>query len=161
VRLGVFLATLAVAPGLAATYHPAGQPTVIVRFVDARNGRPYTLYKGPWQIHLFRTDPAGKLPTRTYMEGNDMGTVRVFSDADGIAKVTFASPIPAVMWFESPLGCSREVFSVREVLEWGAVGKNECRTKFAKMHVKFEAKPGELIYFVAPLSFWERHPLIR
>jgi hypothetical protein len=42
------------------------------------------------------------------------------------------------------------------VIERGVVGKNECRTKFAKMNVKFEAKPGEILYFVAPLSFWER-----
>jgi hypothetical protein len=42
------------------------------------------------------------------------------------------------------------------VVKKGVVGKNECRTKFAKKGIKFEAKPGEIIYFVAPLSFWER-----
>ncbi|MGH9432925.1 MAG: hypothetical protein ACRD3T_15425 [Terriglobia bacterium] len=160
-RLGALLATVAIVQAVALLGHPGDHTTITVRFVDARNGKPYTLYRGPWQIHLFRADPTGKSPTRAYMKANDMGTIRVFSDANGKAAFTLPSPIPAVIWFESPLGCSHESFDAIEVVEKGIVGKNECRTKFAKEHNKFQATPGEIIYLVAPLSFWERHPLIR
>jgi hypothetical protein len=66
-------------------------------------------------------------------------------------------PCPGVILVEAVLiGCGAPVFDAKEVVEKGVVGKNECRTKFAKMNVKFEAKPGQIVYFVAPLSFWER-----
>lgn len=160
-RLGASLVMLAVVGSGLGISRSAGQTTVTVNFIDARNGKPYTIYKGPWRVHLFRSDPAGKDPTRAYMDANDMGTIRVLSDANGKASFTLPSPTPAVIWFESPLGCSRQTFDIREVIATGVVAKNECRTKFAKEHVKFRARPGEIIYFVAPLSFWERHPLIR
>lgn len=155
------VACMLAAAAVAAIGHATEPVTISVRFVDARSGKPYTLYKGPWQVHLFKADPAGKSPTRAYMESNDMGTIRVFSGANGEASFPLPSPMPAVIWFESPLGCSHQSFDVREVVGKGVVGKNECKTEFAKTNLRLEAKPGEIIYFVAPLSFWERHPLIR
>src|SRR5207249_5191577 len=92
------------------------------------------------------------------MEANQLGTVRELPDANGQFSLTWPNPSLGVIRLDTRLGCTSDSFYLKEIVEKGIVAKNECRTKFAKMHVRFEAKPGELIYFVAPLSFWERHP---
>jgi len=160
-RRGALLAALAVATGLAVIGHPAEPTTVTVRLIDARNGRPYTLWKGPLEIALYKVEPPKALRSLAEQQANDLGTLRQVPDANGEARFALPNPMPGVIAFLTPLGCSHELFDAKEVVVKGVVGKNECRTKFAKMSVRFEAKPGELIYFVAPLSFWERHPIIR
>jgi hypothetical protein len=160
-RQGALLAALALATAAAAIGHAAEPATVTVRLIDARNGRPYTLWKGPLLVALYKVEPARALRSLAEQQANDLGTLRQVPAANGEARFTLPVPMPGVIALLTPLGCSNQLFDVREVVNNGVVGKNECRTRFAKMNVKFEAKPGELVYFVAPLSFWERHPLIR
>jgi hypothetical protein len=160
-RLGALLAAWAVGVGLAGIGHASDPPTVTVRLIDARNGKPYTLWKGPYQISLYKADPSRGFNSDTEARANDLGIVRQVPDANGEVRFALPDPMPGVIRFDTPLGCSYQSFDAKEVVEKGVVGKNECRTKFAKMNVKFEAKPREMIYFVAPLSFWERHPIIR
>lgn len=160
-RLRALIAALSFATGLAVTGHAAEPATVTVRLIDARNGRPYTLWKGPLVVALYKAEPAKALHSLAEQQANDLGTLRRVPDANGEARYVLPNPMSGVIGFLTPLGCSYQLFDAKEVIEKGVVGKNGCRTKFAKKNVKFEAKPGEIVYFVAPLSFWERHPLIR
>jgi len=160
-RPGAFLAACALSAALAAAGRAAEPATVTVRLIDARNGRPYTLWKGPLEIALYKMEPAKALRSLAEQRANDLGTLRQVPDAKGEARFAMPNPMPGVIGFLTPLGCSRQLFDAGEVVEKGVVGKNECRTRFARMGVRFEAKPGELVYFVAPLSLWERHPIIR
>jgi hypothetical protein len=155
-RVGALLAVLAVGTGLATVGHAAEPVTVTVRFIDARNGKPYTQFMGHCEIDFYRRDPNG-YNTVAERQAIDLGTIRVLPDSNGEMKFTLPTPIPGIIAIPTfRLGCTPILFDAKEVIEKGVVGKNECRTKFAKKNVKFEAKPGEIIYFVAPLSFWER-----
>lgn len=156
------LVTCTLGAGLTAI-GPADEPvTVTVRFIDARNGKPYTYDKAIVTIFLYRADPGKGFRSDAEARANDLGTVRQFPDGNGEVRFALPNPMPGIIEIPAVLtGCGPGKFDAKEVVERGVVGKNECRTKFAKMNVKFEAKPGEILYFVAPLSFWERHPLIR
>ncbi len=158
---GALLAACALGIGLAAIGHAFGPATITVRLIDARNGTPYTLWKGPLLVALYRAEPSKALHSIAEQQANDLGTLHQVPDASGEATFDLPNPMPGVIGFRTPLGCSYQFFDAKEVVEKGVVGKNDCRTKFAKMNVKLKAKPGELVYFVAPLSFWERHPIIR
>lgn len=162
-RLGILLAAFVLGAALAALGYAAESTTVTVRLIDARNGKPYTLWKGPFPISLYKVDPAKGFNSEAELDANDVGTVSNVPDANGQVRFALPSPMPGVMALDGAvkIGCAYAFFNAREVVERGVVAKNECRTKFAKMNVKFEAKPGELVYFVAPLRFWERHPIIR
>lgn len=158
-RWGPFLAACALGAGLGTLGRPAEPTVVTVRLIDARNGRPYTLLtKTPLTIFLHKKfGPGHGFDTMAEARADDAGTIRRVPDANGQVTFTLPQPMPGIIeLFTYPIGCGHAVFDVREVVEKGVVGKNECRTKFAKRNVKFEAKPGEIIYFVAPLSFWER-----
>ena len=155
-RMGALFAALAVVAGLAKIGHAAEPVTVTVRFIDARNGKPYTLPMGHCEIDLYRSDP-NRYNTVAERQAIELGTIRALPDSNGKVKLTLPSPMPMVIAIPTfRLGCTPILFDAKEVVEKGVVGKNECRTEFAKMNVKFEAKPGEIIYFVAPPSFWER-----
>jgi hypothetical protein len=162
-RAGALLAACALGAGLAAISQAVEPATVTVRFIDARNGKPYTLWKGPFQISLYKADPTKGFNSRAELDANDLGIVRQVPDANGEVRFTLPNPMPGVIRLDSAfrIGCAYFFFNAREVVERGVVGENKCRTKLRKVNVKFTAKPGELVYFVAPLSFWERHPIIR
>ena len=136
---------------------------ITLRLIDARNGQPYTLWKAPFQISLYKADPTKGFRSDADLRANGLGVLRKIPDAKGEVRFPLPDPTPGLIRLDSAfrIGCTYFLFSVREVFEKGVVAKNECRTKFAKMNLKFEAKPGEVVYFVAPLSFWERHPIIR
>ncbi|MGH9434011.1 MAG: hypothetical protein ACRD3T_20980 [Terriglobia bacterium] len=156
-RLAALLAACALGVGLAAIGHAAEPVTVTVRFIDARNGKPYAYNKDRVQIFLYKSDPSKGFNSYAEARANNVGVVRQFPDANG--EVTFALPNPMPGVIEIPAiltGCGPGRFDTKAVVEKGVVGENLCRTKLRKMNVKFEAKPGEIIYFVAPLSFWER-----
>jgi hypothetical protein len=158
VRLGALFAALAVVTGLAVIGRAAQPVTVTVRFIDARNGRPYTYDKDVVTNLLFRGDPSKGFKSYAEARANDLGTIRQFPEANGEVRFTLPNSMPPGV-IEVPavlIGCGPILFDAREVVEKGVVGKNLCRTKFAKKNVKFEAKPGEIIYFVAPLTLWER-----
>ena len=146
--------------GVAAIGHEGRLATFTVRLIDARNGQPYTSWKGPLSLALYRKEPSKALHSIAEQQNNPLGTLDRVPDANGVAKFDLPNPMPGVIGFLTPLGCSYQLFDAKEVVEKGVVAKNDCRTKFAKKNVKFSAKPGELVYFVAPLSFWERHPII-
>ena len=155
-RAGALLAVLAVASGLATVGHAAEPETVTVHFVDARNGKPFTQFMGHCEIDFYRSDP-NRYNTVAERQAIDLGTIRVLPDSNGKVKFALPSPMPGIIAIPTfRLGCTPILFDAKEVIEKGVVGKNECRTKFAKKNVKFDAKPGEIIYFVAPPSFWER-----
>ena len=155
-RLGALLTACVLGAGLAFIGHTAEPVTVTVRFIDARNGKPFTQSKGPCEVDFYRRDP-NAYNTVTERQAIDMGTIRVLPDSNGEMKFSLPTPQPGVIAIPTfRLGCTPILFDTKEVIEKGVVGKNECRTKFAKKNVKFEAKPGEIIYFVAPPSFWER-----
>lgn len=155
-RLRPLLAALAVGAALAVIGRSAEPATVTVQLIDARNGRPYTQWKGALAIGLYRADPAKAPHSQAEQQANDLGILRQTPGANGQAKFVLPNPIPGVIRLLTPLGCSFQPFDAKEVLEKGVVAKNECRTKFAKKHVRFQAGPGEIIYFVAPFSFWDR-----
>lgn len=133
---------------------------VTVRFIDARNGKPYTSWKGPFEISLYKTDPTKGFESDAEIRANHLGVVRQVPDANGEVRFALPNPLPGIIQLDSAvqIGCSSIFFAAKDVVERGVVAKNDCTTKFAKQNVKFEAKPGEIVYFVAPLSFGDRHP---
>jgi hypothetical protein len=150
------LAACALTAGLAIGGRGAEPVTVTVRFIDARNGRPYTKSMGPCEITFLRRARQSR-DTAAESRAIDLGAIRALPDSNGVMKLTLPTPMPGVIAIPTfMLGCTPILFDAKEVVEKGVVGKNLCRTKFAKKNVKFEAKPGEIIYFVAPPSFWER-----
>lgn len=155
--LGALLAlcSIGVCPAALAEY---AQPvTVTIRFIDARNGKPYTYNKHPVEIFLLRRDPAQRFNSPAEARANLVATVRQLPDANGEVRFPLPTPTPTMIDIPAYLtGCGPGLFNTKEVLDKGVVGKNGCRTQFARKNVKLEAKPGEIIYFVAPLSFWER-----
>jgi hypothetical protein len=148
VRLGALFAALTAVMGLAAVGRPAEPLTVTVRFMDARNGKPYTYNKDPVTIFFYRVDPGRGFNSQAEAKANQVGTVRQFPSADGEVKFTLPSPMPRVIQIPAVLtGCGPGSFDAQEVVEKGVVGRNECGTKSARKHVKFQARPGEIIYF--------------
>lgn len=138
-------------PGLSA------EPVVItVRVIDARNGSPYKklrlrvdLLRAAWSSRAYRigSNPWAENLIATKLETtNDKG------------EVTFDLPVPlpgVISVDTGRTGCGAGYFDTRAVIETGVVGENGCRTKFAKKHVKFQAKPGEIIYFATHVGFFE------
>jgi len=92
--VAAFLAACPLATGLVEMGHAAEPVTVTVRYIDARNGKPYTLFKGPWQLSLYKSDPRKTSGTRAEMQAIELGSVRARSDANGKAKFTLPNPMP-------------------------------------------------------------------
>ena len=53
------------------------------------------------------------------------------------------------------MGCGSFYFDTQAVLERGAVGENHCRTKWTKLKVNLQAKPGEIVYFATHVGLFE------
>ena len=155
--LRALLAACALGAGIGAVGHAAEPVTVTVRFIDARNGKPYSRWKGPFQVSFYKADPGKVGNLRGEYDANYLGTARPVLNPNAEISFTLPNPAPGAIVLDSAVmvGCGPAFFEAKEVVEKGVVGKNECRTKFAKENGTFEAKPGEIIYFVAPLSFWE------
>jgi hypothetical protein len=158
---------------------PASGAEVRIRVIDARNGKPYARLGILVTLIKAKLDPG---QARGLDSRNVLGERRAITDPQGKATIDVTPPFPMLvevspgrwtlearkqpLYYELPeqldvmlgnglVGCGEAFFDMKEVLTKGVVGINECRTKWAKK-VEFEAKPGEMVLFAAPLSFWER-----
>ncbi len=85
------------------------------------------------------------------------------TNAEGVAKFTISDPLPrrlAIGFGGDPhdlLSCSQgpPPLPTSEVLESGFVTKNLCDKK-GRLKDKVEAKPGEVVGFAEPPSWWRR-----
>jgi hypothetical protein len=93
-RLGTLLAACTLAVGLAALGNTADPATVTVRFIDARNGKPYTYNKALVTIFLHKVDPSKGFSSDAEARANDLGTVRQLPDAKGEVRFTLPNPMP-------------------------------------------------------------------
>lgn len=176
-----FAFLLALVPFWLGALRPVSGVEVTIRVIDARNGKPYAYLGILLTLLKLRVDPGKSTPG--FETENVLAYRRAVTDFEGKVTIDVTPPFPqepevkrgkytvevrprsphyglpeqlALLVGDGRLGCGTAFFDMNEVLTKGVVGTNECRTKFAKKKVKFEAKPGEIIYFAAPLSFWER-----
>jgi len=133
-----------------------------VKFLDARTGRPVT-YEGA-QIWVGIGTGMGPLVAPAH---NKEGTAKFFYTGHTIRAIWPHNPgeltIPPgpqriaagpevdadMCWDLGPLRLG-PWYSISEILQHGAVSENHCGKATAK------PKPGELILFIKPLSFWRR-----
>ena len=147
---GCALVILLGCPGLFA------EPVVItVRVVDARNGKPYRklhllveFLRAEWSRQGYQTSAEAKanLISKEVKTTDDMG------------EVTFNLPTPlpgVISVWSGPMACGTEYFDTQAVMKEGVVGEDDCKTKWTKQKVNFQAKPGEIIYFATHVGFFE------
>jgi len=73
---------------------------------------------------------------------------------DKLEKVEINRPNSLLMYCQSDLnsvGVIDPTFRVDEILRSGVVAPNNCNT-----HLRLEPHPGELVFFLRPLSWWEK-----
>lgn len=153
-RVQLLSAALAIVAGLA-PYCRASEPVVIkVRVIDARDGKPYANLTVP--ITFQRANPTGGFRSKAEAQANLQATVRQTTDALGQVSFALPTPTPGVIAIDLPrIGCGPGLFDTEKVIEKGIVGQNRCETKLRKANIKFEAKPGEIVYFAAPIGLLE------
>jgi hypothetical protein len=141
-------------PGQAGGAPVAHRPMVTVRVIDARDGKPYanlpvfvTLYK--WKLKP--GDPRfGSLA--------DVDThFKRTTDARGEIRFSLPPPTAPQMAAEpgGPFACGGTLFNTETILKSGVVGENRCKGKLRKSRIRFQAKPGEVVVFARPFSFWD------
>jgi len=173
-------ALVAFVPFCLGSFQPASPVEVTIRVIDARNGRPYAHLGIYVELIKRKVDPLRGEPLLTE---NSLGDRRAVTDLEGRATVDVTPPfqrypevkhdkytlefrarppyygLPEQLNFilgDGRFGCSGGLVDMSEVLSKGVVGINECRTKWAKKNVKFEAKPGEIVLFARPPSLWQQ-----
>jgi hypothetical protein len=121
------------------------QTPIIVRLLNGKTYEP--LPERP--ILLFLGSPT--VPgTHTLRARTDEKGVAQFALPDPAPKTVFVDPDPGLV-----IGCSHEDLDVAEVLRAGVTAQNLC-AKPAKPTGLEAAKPGEIVEFAKPLTFWER-----
>jgi len=94
--------------------------------------------------------------------GLPQGIVSATTSSDGIASFAFSDPVPGkfgltVIDLRECLSASayRLPIQTEEVLRNGVVEENTC-DKRGRLKGKVVAKPGELVVFMEPISWWRR-----
>ncbi len=143
----------ALAAGLALLGHAAEPLIITVRVIDGRNGKPYARLLLP--IHFDRVKKIS-FDSVADARANVVASERKRTDAKGEVRIPVPLPLPEVIGVDlTTLACGPDTFDTRQVIERGVVGENHCNGKAGRMNIKFQAKPGEVIVFAAPMSFWE------
>jgi hypothetical protein len=147
---GCALAILFGCPGLSAQ-----SGVVTIRVVDARNGKPYRklhlrvdLLRAPWSSQVYRN---GSNPWAVNLIATKLET----TNEQGEVAIEMPTPLPGEIMVWSAMACGGGFFDAQTVMEKGVVGDDRCRTKWTKMNVKFQARPGEIIYFATHVGFLE------
>ncbi|HEV2418366.1 MAG TPA: hypothetical protein VGX94_11215 [Terriglobia bacterium] len=132
------------------------EPLVVtVRVIDARNGKPYRklrllveFLRAEWSPHGYKTSAEAK--------ANLISKEVKTTDDKGEVTFSLSTPLPGVIsvW-SGPMACGAGYFNTHVVMTQGAVGENHCKTKWAKSGIKFQTKPGEIIYFATHVGLFE------
>ena len=116
---------------------------ITVRLLDAKTGKP--LAKNAVTLTVSEN---GKVVFRSHSNTN----------SNGVAVFNLPEPIPeriGLTYATADLGtCSDVEFPTGEILTAGLVSKNRCYA--GKLPRAVTARPGEIILFGSPLTFWER-----
>lgn len=154
---------------LGATTRARGQE-IRVKFLDGRTGRPVT-YEGA-QLSVegykngFLSAPANNKhgiarffytgrsiraiwPPKTKLRYPWMGELPAPLPWD-VEKISVGPTVAAGVCWKMGFPPHDPSYPLNEILQHGAVSENRCGKARAK------AKPGELILFIKPLSFWRR-----
>ncbi|MGH9433862.1 MAG: hypothetical protein ACRD3T_20215 [Terriglobia bacterium] len=133
-----------------------GGPIVVtIRVVDARNGKPYRklhllveFLRAEWSPQGYKTDAEAR--------ANLIAKEAKTTDDSGEIALDLPTPLPGVIsvW-SGPTSCGSFYFDTQAVIAKGMVGENQCKTKWTKLKVNFQAKPGEIIYFATHVGFFE------
>ena len=128
--------------------------SITIRMLDSKTGQPITTS----EIELY----VGMSPTSTQTAGTPPHYVR--TDKDGVGEASF--PIGATdigvyardgAW--GYVNCDsvkdrgtyhEHRYSISEILASGIAAPNRCNKR------KVIAKPGEFVFFVRPMTFWEK-----
>jgi hypothetical protein len=147
---GCALGLLLGCPGLFA------EPVVVtIRVVDARNGKSYPklpllveLLRAEWSLQGYKTDAEAR--------ANLMAREVKTTDDKGEITLDLPTPLPGVIsvW-SGPMGCGSFYFDTQAVIANGMVGENHCKTKWTKLKINFQARPGEIVYFATHVGFFE------
>ena len=124
---------------------PACCGEILVRVINAKSGRPEP---GQWIEAVLCEKGA-----RICREG-----VRAQTDGMGEASITVDEGRYAqMMVYATDWGCqpASERYDLSEIRRTGVVTKNGCYFRHPKLH-SVSARPGEIVIFRYPLSFWER-----
>lgn len=154
-RRAAFYAGCALGLALVLPGNSAELAMITVRVVDARDGKPFAglpLFIFLWKVKLDNA-PAN---SPVYGAGNLEATLRKTTDAKGEVTLSLSAPLPEEIGVDpGSLGCGRYLFETGEAIAKGSVGDNRCKGKPRKMNAKFQAKPGEVVVFARPYSFWD------
>lgn len=117
--------------------------SIAVRLLDAQSGKP--LAKSAVTLTVTEN---GKVVFRSHSK----------TDLSGVAVLSLPEPIPeriGLTYATADLGsCSDLAFPTGDILTSGLVSKNRCFG--GKLPRPVTTKPGEIVLFGRPLTFWER-----
>lgn len=159
--------------GLALSGTTLQAQTIHIKLVDGRNGKPLagrcirvgvgdkSDLRRKWSGGDMRTDAAGVVTLRLVAGDAEVDTQDGQPGCGGTVlndpalKYGNGISVRPFLAFCQPHGAnyswlSLEVFTTEEVLQHGVVTANTCGK------AKASPKPGEIIFFVRPLSWWER-----
>jgi hypothetical protein len=127
--------------------------TITIRMLDSKTGKPITTSEIELHVGMSQTSAQTAGIPPSYVQ----------TDKDGVGEVTFpiaASDIGVYArdgaWGYVNCDCVKDRpyhehrYSISEILASGIVAPNRCNKR------KFTAKPGEFIFFVRPMTFWEK-----
>jgi hypothetical protein len=126
-----------------AVVRPLPAEDIIIRAIEAKNGKPAARVRISFWSWEFGRNPAG---TR-----NQHG----ITDARGRVVFHVDSMLPTLAVGTAEIGCSQRDYPASEVLKSGIVGENNCVKKSPKDQ-EINAKPGEIVFFMEWDSFWKR-----
>lgn len=126
---------------------------VSVRLLNGKTGQP--IPNAMVGLSLIYEPPGPRGPATELMGPKK-------TSADGVATFRISDPLPKAL-AGGYLGGFRDLFAcsndpppaTEEVLQHGSVEKNLCDKK-GKLKGKIVAKPGEMVVFGVPPSWWER-----
>lgn len=117
-----------------------GQSTVVIQFINGKNGKPIAHAK----VYIGFDDLKGQKALT--LTTDDRGEVNFKT---GRAKTFQVHPVALVACGEQPKGAPYRDYSIAKILGAGLVTRNSCD------HKKAEPVRGRLIYFARHASWWE------